>query len=92
MLVSVMTDDTERTAKGTVNLLEQRLRRIEFFLSGHDRAQESLQKAATEGKDRTVLTRLSEVEDNLARLASNSPVVNDLLKLCTLYANTVFFD
>lgn len=86
-----MTDDTERTAKGTVNLLEQRLRRIEFFLSGHDHAQESLHKAATEGKDRTVLTRLSEVEDNLAKLASNSPVVNDLLKLCTLYAKKPCF-
>ena len=85
-----MTEDTEQTAKGSVDLLEYRLRRIEYFLTGHDPAQEPLQKAAAEGKDRTVLTRLTEVENNLAQLASNSPVASDLLKLCTLDADVVF--
>ncbi len=86
-----MTDDTEQTARETVDLLEQRLRRIEYFLTGHDPAQEPLQEAAAEGKNRTVLTRLSKVENDLAELATNSPVVNDLLKLCKVYANSLSF-
>ena len=76
-----MIDNTEQTAKDTVDLLKQRLRRIEYFLTGHDPAQEPLQEAASEGKDCTVLTRLSEVEHNLTKLASKSPTVNHLLKL-----------
>ena len=80
-----MTDDTERTARETVDLLEQRLRRIEYFLTGHDPAQEPLQEAAADRKDRTVLTHLSQVGQNLTKLASKSPTVNDLLKLCKLY-------
>ena len=86
-----MTDDTEQTARETVNLLEQRLRRIEYFLTGQDPAHESLQEAAAGGRDRTVLTRLSNVEDGLAKLASYSPVVNDLLKLCKRNMSLVFF-
>ncbi len=87
-----MTDDIEQTARGTVDLLEQRLRRIEYFLTGHDPAQESLQEAVAEGKDRTVLTRLAKVENSLAKLASSSPVVEDLLKLCKAYASLMYFD
>lgn len=87
-----MTDDIEQTARDTVDLLEQRLRRIEYFLTGHDPAQESLQEAVAEGKDRTVLTRLAKVENSLAKLASSSPVVEDLLKLCKAYASLMYFD
>ena len=76
-----MTDDSEHTARATVDLLEQRLRRIEYFLTGHDPAHESLQDAASKGNDCTVLTRLSKIESNLVKLASDLPVVNDLLRL-----------
>ena len=85
-----MTDDTEQTAKETVDFLEQRLRRIEYFLTGQDPAHESLQEVAAEGKDRTVLTRLSEIEHNLSKLASGSPVISDLLKICELPTKTIF--
>ena len=80
-----MTDDLERNARHTVDLLEQRLQRIEYFLTGQDPAHDYLQDAASGGRDRTVLTRLSKVESNLARLASNLPVVNDLLRLCKAF-------
>ena len=78
------TDASNRTAFETVNLLQHRLRRIEFLLTGYDDGQEQLERLAIQGRDDTLTLRLARAENNMARLASNSSVVHNLLALCKL--------
>ena len=73
-----------KTASETVNLLQFRLQRIEHYLTGSDNGQEQLQKVAAQGRDHAVFARLAKAEHGLARLASESPLVHDLLSLCRL--------
>ena len=70
----------------TIELLQYRLQRIEFRLTGFDDGHEQLQEVAARGRDHGVLARLAKAETDLARLASKSPLVNDLLALCECYA------
>ncbi|MCJ1257861.1 hypothetical protein MMC24_005687 [Lignoscripta atroalba] len=64
----------------TIDLLEFRLRRLEFYLSGHD-SQDILLQAASQGKDGTINTRLERIHVALETLSSKSRVVNDVLNL-----------
>lgn len=66
---------SDDTAGLTLDLLEGRLRNIEYAINGHfDGATSSLeQKSAAQ--------RLSDLENALDRLATKSKVVQDLLKL-----------
>ena len=73
-----------KTASETVNLLQFRLQRIEHYLTGSDNGQEQLQKVAAQGRDHAVFARLAKAEHGLAHLASESPLVHDLLSLCRL--------
>ncbi|KAI9719555.1 MAG: hypothetical protein M1812_003325 [Candelaria pacifica] len=69
-------------AMDTVELLQTRLQRIEYLLTGkigeidstvsYDNGEEHLQ---------TVIARLTSLESSLSRLSSTSPVASDLLKL-----------
>ncbi|KAL8824514.1 MAG: hypothetical protein Q9191_005005 [Dirinaria sp. TL-2023a] len=72
---------TNRTAFETINLLQYRLRRIEFLLTGYDEGQEQSDRLNIHTRDDTLATRLAKIESNLARLASQLPAVNDLLTL-----------
>ena len=78
------TEAANKTALETVELLEFRLRRIEFLLTGSDEGQEQLQKVAAQGRNHGLSARLASLENNLARLSSKSAVVRDLLTLCKL--------
>ena len=71
-----------QTASETVNLLQFRLQRIEQYLTGSDNDQDQLQKVAARGRDHAVFARLAKAEHGLAHLASESPLVHDLLSLC----------
>ena len=73
-----------KTASETVNLLQFRLQKIEHYLTGSSDSQEQLQKVAAEGRDHAVFARLAKAEHRLAHLASESPLVHDLLSLCRL--------
>lgn len=66
----------------TVELLERRLQRVQFLLTGVDEAEDALQQAATEGKDFTVYARLVAIETGLQKVSSDSRVIHDLLDLC----------
>ena len=68
----------------TIDLLEFRLRRLEFYLSGHD-SQDILLQAASQGKDGTINTRLERIHVALETLSSKSRVVNDVLNLCKAF-------
>lgn len=74
--------DENKTALATIALLERRLRRILFLLSGKDEAEDAVQHITTQDRDQTVHARLVKVEADLSKLVSKSPAIRDLLNLC----------
>jgi len=81
LLTIAMSSDPIRTALATLGSLEDRLRRVEWYLSGSDDVANTLQQVASQGKDSTVQARLAKLENNLQRLSTRSPDVNELLRL-----------
>ncbi|KAI4135766.1 MAG: hypothetical protein LQ347_000401 [Umbilicaria vellea] len=71
----------DKTATVTIELLEYRLRRIEFVLSGNEEAQSVLQQAAAQGKGFTTHARITRLEEALSKLSSKSTIVDQLLRL-----------
>jgi hypothetical protein len=70
-----MENTFDKTAIETIDLLEARLRGIEFALHGQvDRASTTTDKASA-------AKRLADLEHSLHQLASKSKVVQDLLRL-----------
>ncbi len=68
----------DKIAIETIDLLEARLRRIEFAISGQ------VNDASLTNSKGSVTQRLSRLESSLHQFASKSRVVQDLLKLCKL--------
>ncbi|MCJ1298457.1 hypothetical protein MMC08_001247 [Hypocenomyce scalaris] len=75
----------DKTATATIELLEHRLRRIEYILSGDEEASNVLQQAAAQGKECNINARISKLEDALSNLSSKSRVIQDLLRLYARY-------
>ncbi|KAG9237937.1 hypothetical protein BJ875DRAFT_108811 [Amylocarpus encephaloides] len=73
-----MENTFDKTALETIDLLEARLKRIEFAVCGHV-------KTAIQSQKRPVVQRMSELEHTLHQLASRSRVVQELLKLHARY-------
>lgn len=65
----------DKTAIETIDLLEARLRRIEYAVCGH------VEKATNTTNTISAVNRLGQLEHSLHQLASKSRVVQDLLKL-----------
>lgn len=76
-----MSSDSDEFALASLNSLEDRLRRVEWYLSGDDDPANTLQHVANQGPDETVQARLARLERNLNELSTRSPEINDLLKL-----------
>ncbi|KAM5442326.1 hypothetical protein MferCBS31731_002701 [Microsporum ferrugineum] len=77
------TEYTINTAADTIELLETRLRRIEFLLTGQTNwasEPEQLSEPPASVRD-TVSARLAELEHGLKRLSARVPAVQDVLKL-----------
>ncbi|KAH6675125.1 hypothetical protein B0J14DRAFT_29477 [Halenospora varia] len=70
-----MDNTFDKTALETIDLLEARLKRIEYAVCGH------VETAAVEGQKNSAIKRLASLEHSLHQLASRSRVVQDLLKL-----------
>jgi hypothetical protein len=70
-----MENTFDKTAVETIDLLEARLRRIEYAVCGH------VDEATNTGNKTSAVKRLGELEHSLHQLASRSRVVQDLLKL-----------
>ncbi|OAL73400.1 nuclear distribution protein RO10 [Trichophyton violaceum] len=81
------TEYTTNTAADTIELLETRLRRIEFLLTGQTNwAGEPEQASEPPASVReTVSARLAELEHGLRRLSARVPAVQDVLKLYSRY-------
>jgi len=70
-----MENTFDKTAVETIDLLEARLRRIEYAICGE------VDEAAISSNKQSASKRLAELEHALHQLASKSRVVQDLLKL-----------
>jgi len=70
-----MDNTFDRTAIETIDLLEARLRRIEFAIRGQT------DETTTPGSKASAAKRLADLEHSLHQLASKSRVVQDLLRL-----------
>jgi chromosome segregation ATPase len=69
-----MDNTFDKTALETIDLLEARLKRIEYAICGHV-------NPATISSDENASKRLAELEHSLHTLASKSKVIQELLKL-----------
>lgn len=72
-----MENTFDETAFATIDLLEARLKRIEYAICGH------IDPSALPTQKKTAVQRLGELEHSLHQIASNSSTVQDLLKLRT---------
>lgn len=70
-----MENSFDKTATETIDLLEARLRRIEYAVCGH------IDEATLGSQKESATKRMSELEYSLHQLASKSRVIQDLLKL-----------
>lgn len=77
----VMDESSNQTAIATLFSLEDRLRRLEWYLSGDDEVKDTLQRVIDQGKNNTVQARLGKLENDLDKLSTRSPIVYNLLKL-----------
>ncbi len=76
-----MNGTATKTAFGTLDSLEARLQKVQWYLSGDDEVEATLQRVIAQGQDYTVQARLSQLENDLGKLSSRSQVVRDLLTL-----------
>lgn len=84
-------DNTTSTAADTIELLESRLRRLEYFLTGETNwsGEPTGLSAAPTSTDECVSARLVGLEYELKRLGNKVPAVNDVLKLCEFIVNFI---
>lgn len=76
-----MADPEDVIASDTIDLLETRLRRLEYVLSGNAYSSSDAPVEAYT-KENTVTTRLGTLESDLRKLSNKSSLVQDVLKLC----------
>lgn len=76
-----MSETATKTALATLDSLEARLQKVEWYLSDSDGVKDTLREVKAQGQDYTVQARLARLENDLGRLAARSTVVRDLLKL-----------
>ena len=81
-----MRETTSKTALATLDSLEARLRKVQWYLSGSegDEVEDTLRVVTA--ADNTVQARLARLEKGLGKLSSRSSVVRDLLRLRTFYS------
>lgn len=76
-----MSETSTKTALATLNSLEARLQKVQWYLCGSDEVEDVLRGIIAQGQDYTVQARLARLENDLGKLSSRSPVVRDLLQL-----------
>lgn len=84
-----MNGSIDTAALRTIELLEHRLERVRFLLSGDDRIEDDLNHVQEHGKNHTILARLATIQSSLSQLSEKSPVVRRLLHLCRCSPPTV---
>ena len=70
-----------KTALSTLDSLEARLQKVQWYLGGSEEASDTLRAVAVQGQEYTVRARLARLEGSLGKLSDRSTVVRDLLGL-----------
>lgn len=86
-----MSETATKTALATLDSLEARLQKVQWYLGGNDEVEdilETLQGVTAQGQDYTIQARLARLENNLGKLSSRWPVVRDLLRLSS-YSSSI---
>ena len=85
-----MSETPTKTAQATLDSLESRLRKVQWYLSGSDgdKVEDTLRGLTA---DDTVHARLVRLEKDLGKLSSRSSVVQDLLKLRWFFSIQLYF-
>lgn len=76
-----MSETETDTALATLDSVEARLQKVQWYLSGTDEGEDTLREVTAQGQDYTVQARLARLENNLGKLSSRSPFIRDLLQL-----------
>lgn len=80
---SIMSTETDAVASATIELLEGRLHRLEYLLTGETTWTGQPSAAPkTDSLDDTVARRLNHLESTLNSLSKSNPAVRDVLQLC----------
>lgn len=78
-----MTLESDAVAGATIELLEARLRRLSFLLTGDTQwTGEPSLPAKPENLDDSVSRRLLQLEKDLEKLSRHIPVIQDVIQLC----------
>lgn len=83
-----MTDSTDDVALETIELLEARLRRIQYIVTGNGDSEELVAHTPNGGlTEQTVGVRLTQLEHDFHRLCQRSKTVQEILRLrrCTTH-------
>ena len=86
-----MNETATKIALATLDSLEARLQKVQWYLGGSDEVEQVLRGVTAQGQDCTVQARLARLENDLRKLSSRSPVVRDLLKLRTCCCSNWIF-
>lgn len=80
---SIMSTETDAVASATIELLEGRLQRLEYLLTGETQWTGHPSAAPkADSLDDTVARRLNSLESKLNSLSKSNPAVRDVLQLC----------
>jgi hypothetical protein len=81
-----MSTETDAIASATIELLEGRLHRLEYLLTGETQWTGQPSAAPKTGSlDDTVARRLNQLENTLNSLSKSNPAVRDVLQLCKFF-------
>ncbi|KAL8711673.1 MAG: hypothetical protein Q9225_007081 [Loekoesia sp. 1 TL-2023] len=80
-LAHKMTQEAYETALATLDDLQYRLQRLEYFISGSDDVQKPLQAVVSKGREHSITARLAKLEHTLHSMSERSPVIHELLQL-----------
>ncbi|MCJ1433489.1 hypothetical protein MMC27_002851 [Xylographa pallens] len=81
------TEGGDKIAVETLGLLESRLQRLAFYITGANELDSLDEKHFADAKAESIQARLQQAEDRLQRLASTSQVVEEILSLYRNHAN-----
>ncbi|KAI4094354.1 MAG: hypothetical protein Q9206_000321 [Seirophora lacunosa] len=79
------TRETHELAVTTLENLQHRLQRLEYFISGSDKPQEPLEAVISNGREHNIMSRLAKLEHTLYSLGERSPIIHELLQLQAAY-------
>ncbi|KAI4185167.1 MAG: hypothetical protein LQ346_005965 [Caloplaca aetnensis] len=73
------------TTLTTLDNLQYRLQRLEYFISGSDDAQEPLAAVVSKGREHNIISRLAKLEHTWHSISEKYPVIQGLLQLAAAY-------